>query len=256
MEREQRTILLVDGNAADLFYLAMLLKRLEYNVETARSAEDAFRRMDEAVPSLVLTDITLPSMSGIDLLRKMKQTPLLQEVPVVVLTAEADPKVQDECMRLGCAAYLHRPAEPDLLFRTLQSASESVPRGNIRLQTSIKVIVGDGTVMGGAARTEYATALSEGGLFVCTLYPQPKNALTPVRIFLPSGEIAAKALVLYSFTMAGGPFKEPGMGMKFVEISEESRHSIRNFIRHLLTDDLTPQPDRTVGTTGRERENS
>ena len=64
MDREIRSILLVDSSASLLFYLAMLLKRLEYKVMTARSAEDALRMMEEHLPSIVLTEIMLPGCVG------------------------------------------------------------------------------------------------------------------------------------------------------------------------------------------------
>jgi CheY-like chemotaxis protein len=241
MEREIRTILVIDSSASILFYHGMLLRRLEYNVVTARNAEDALRIMEQSVPSIVLTDISLPAMSGINLMKRMKDAPLWKTIPIVILTSEIDPGLKDTCMRLGCAAYLSKPAEPDVLYRTLQTVSESIPRANIRLSTSLKVIVGDGTVAGGAARTEYATAISEGGLYVRTLYPQPQNALTPVRIFIGDREIPAKTVVLYSFTMGGGPFKEPGMGLKFVEIPDADRNFIRSFIKQQLTQDISPK---------------
>src|SRR4030067_807671 len=65
----------------------------------------------------------------------------------------------------GSAAYVGKPIEPDVLYRARQAATESAPRQNTRLATSLKVIVA-GTMLGGAARTEYATALSEGGLYI------------------------------------------------------------------------------------------
>lgn len=241
MDREIRTILLVDSSASILFYLGLLLKRLEYKVETARNAEDALLMLGKNPPSIVITEISLPKMSGINLLKYMKDKTQWKAIPVVVLTSEIDPGIRDTCMRLGCAAYLGKPVEPDALYRTLQAVSESLPRKNIRLATSLKVIVGDGAVMGGVARTEYATALSEGGLYVRTLYPQPQNASTPVRLYLPDREITAKAVVLYSYTLAGGPFKEPGMGMKFVEISDADRGAIREFIRDQLTKDIAAE---------------
>lgn len=239
MDREIRTILIIDDSASILFYLGMLLRRLEYNVVTARNAEDAMQIMEQSIPSIVLTDILLPTMSGINLMKRMKDAPLWKTIPVVVLTTESDTGIKDTCMRLGCAAYLSKPVEPDVLYRTLQSVSESIPRENIRLHTSLKVIVGDGTTMGGTARTEYATAISEGGLYVRTLYPQPRNALTPVRIFIGNLEIRAKTVVLYSFTIGGGPFKEPGMGLKFIEIADSDRNFIRGFIKEQLTKDLS-----------------
>jgi CheY-like chemotaxis protein len=238
MDRGVPTILVVDCNTSMLFFLGFLLRKLEYRVVTARSGEDALRLMDESLPSVVLTDVALPVMNGVTLLKHIKKRPDCGALPVVMLTAEDDPGIKDTCLQLGCAAYLLKPVEPDLLYRTLQAASESAPRANIRLLTSLKVIVGDGSVLGGAARTEYATALSEGGLFIRTRYPQPRNAVTPLRIFINDREIIAKALVLYIRDHGEGASLEPGMGMKFVQISDADRAVLRLFIREQLTHDI------------------
>ncbi len=238
--------MVVDGNTSMLFYLGMLLKRLEYRVSTSRSAEEALRMMEETVPSLVLTDIALPRMNGINLLKRIKDTPKLTTVPVVLITAESDPGMKDTCLRAGCAGYLSKPVDPGTLYRAIQSATESLPRENIRLSTSLKVLVGNGTTLGGGARTEYATAISEGGLYVRTLYPLPRNTLATISIlmgFMGDREIRVKAVVLYTFSVGEGPFLEPGMGMKFVEISEGDRKVIRDFIKEQLTSDLTSAPD-------------
>lgn len=221
-----------------LYYHGILLKRLEYTVLTATTAEEALAIMNRAAPSLVLTEISLPRMNGVDFIMTMKGPGCAGNVPVVVLTGVEEQGVRDACLRMGCAGYLLKPVEPDALYRTIQAASETAPRENIRLSTSLKVVVGDGTALGGAPRCEHATAISEGGLYVRTLYPQPRNALTPVRIFIRDREIRAKAVVLYSAPMEDGQFREPGMGMKFVEISDEDREFVRSFIREQLTCDI------------------
>jgi hypothetical protein len=92
------------------------------------------------------------------------------------------------------------------------------------------VIVGDGTVMGGTERTEQATAISVGGLYVKTRYPQPQNAVTPLRISLGDREVRAKAVVLYA--------SAEGMGMKFTEIANGDRDLIRQFIKEQITKDI------------------
>jgi len=247
MDREIRTILLVDGSASLLFSIGMLLKRLEYRVETARSAEDALRKMEDHLPSIVLTETALPGMRGSDLLKRIKDDHLRRSIPVVMLTGERDRETQDACMRLGCAAYLLKPVDPDLLYRTLQTVSETIPRAHVRLKTSLQVTVGDGTPMGGASRDELAIAISEGGMYVSTLYPQPQGALTPVRIFLPHAEIRALTVVLYSFTKGAGHYHEAGMGMKFLELADADRESIRQFIREQLTRDIAPPESSGTG---------
>jgi two-component system, chemotaxis family, chemotaxis protein CheY len=245
-DRETRTILLVDSSASSLFYLAMLLRRLEYKVATARSAEDALRMMHDALPSIILSELSLPKMRGVQFLKHIKDTARFAAIPVVILTSENDPAMKDTCMRIGCVGYITKPVEPDMLYRTLQTASESVPRLNIRLRASLKVILGDDSVLGGTMRTEYATAISEGGLYIRTLYPQPRNALTPLRLFINDREIRARAVVLYSYALGEGPFEEPGMGMKFVEISDADRALIRGFIKEQLTGDIAPQENGTA----------
>lgn len=239
-DREIRTILLVDSSASILSF-ATLLRRLEYKVVTARSSEDALRMMDGTVPSIVLTELSLPQMSGIQFLKHIKESARFKAVPVVILTSENDPGTKEACTRLGCAAYLHKPVEPDILYKTLQSVSESIPRMNIRLKTSLKVNIGDGSIAGGTKRAEVAIAISEGGLYIRTLYPQPSNALTPLCIFIGDREIKATAVVLYSYAPGEGPFNEPGMGMKFTEISVNDRSLIRKFIKEQLTGDLAHQ---------------
>jgi two-component system chemotaxis response regulator CheY len=241
MVRETRTILFVDDSMSVLLYVGTLLKRLGYTVTTARNAEDALHLMENAPPSVVLADIFLPAMNGVAFIKQLKNSDRLKSIPLVVLTSNEDPGMREVCMRMGCAGYLLLPMEPDELYRTLQAASESMPRGHIRLNTSIPVIVGDGTALGGSARSEQATAISEGGLYVKTRYPQPRNALTPVRIFINDREIRARTVVLYSYSNGEGPFADPGMGMKFIEIADADRELIRDFIREKVAGEIAVQ---------------
>lgn len=237
MDRETRTTLLVDGSASSLFYIGMLLKRLEYKVLTAGSAEDALKQMEGALPSIILTETALPAMSGVAFVKRIKESSRLAAIPIVVLTATVDPALKEGCMRLGCREFLIKPVEPDVLYRALQKVSETLPRQHIRISTSLKIIVDEAA----AARTEYATALSEGGLFVSTLYPKSRDSIVPVRLFVDAAEIKARAVVLYSTPAGQDPSREPGMGMKFVEISDADRELIRKYITRNVTKGLSAQ---------------
>ncbi len=238
MDRETRSILLVDGSASILFYLGMLLKRLEYKVATAQNAEDALRAMEGSLPSIVVAEASLPGMSGIELLKRIKSSPRMKNVPVVMLTSRSDAGLKNTCEELGCAGFLYKPVEPDMLYRRLQAVSESIPRANIRLAASLRVIVTEGT---GVRRTETATEISEGGLFIRTSNVRPKGVTLRVRIVLPQREVDAKVVVLYSSTAAAEPLKEPGVGMKFVEIADADREAIRRFIKDRLVGDIVPK---------------
>ncbi len=236
--RETRTILLVDSSATTLFYHAMLLKRLEYKVVTTQSANDALRLIDQAPPSIIVAELTLPDLKEINFVKQLKDSSRFKAIPVVVLTSRYDPGAQDTCLRLGCAGCLSKPVEPDVLYKTIQAASEIIPRANIRLNASLAVVVGDGSATGGAKHAERTTVISEGGLYISTLSPPPRNAVVPLRITVDQREIHAKAVVLYTHSEGDGSSEGPGMGMKFVEISEPDRDFIRRYIKDQITRDI------------------
>ncbi len=231
MDRGKRPILVVDGSATYLFYMGMLLKRLEYTVHSLTTAEDALQTMADFLPALVITDIALPRMDGISMLKQMKQSSRLKKIPVIIHTAENDPALQEVCMRAGCAVYIRKPSDPDTLYKAIQAATESTPRQNIRIDTSLSVEVGDGAAPGGVVRTEEVTTLSEGGLYIKTAAPEPVHMLVPLKIFIRNREVKATAEVQYSSAKIGGRHKVPGMGMKFVSISPADKAFIREFIK-------------------------
>jgi len=236
MDRELRTVLIVDGSAAMLYYHGALLRRLEYTVLAAATPEAALKTMEQALPSLVLSGMSFPRMTGIDFIKTLKSSERTKTIPLIVLTAEEDAAVRTMCQSMGVAAYLVKPVDPGKLYKAIQASTELTPRENIRINTSLKVVLEKGAAgNGGAERTECATTISEGGLYLRTLSPQPRHAVTPIRIFIGDREIRATAEVLYTRAMEDGPFKEPGMAIKFVELSEEDRSYLRSFIQEQVT---------------------
>lgn len=235
MDRRTRTILIVDKSTAMRYYHGMLLTRLEYAVLSAASPEEALMIMERTMPSCVITGRLFPMMSGSEFIKKLKGAERTRFLPVIVLTGEKDDEGRKACLDLGCAAYLIKPVEPGHLYRAVQAATEAIPRSNIRLGTSLKAVVGD------AARAEHATMISEGGLFLRTPSPRPKDAVTPITIFINDREIRATALVLYSHAPAAGAASDSGMALKFVTISNEDRNFLRSFIHERLTSDILPK---------------
>jgi twitching motility two-component system response regulator PilH len=239
---ENRMVMLVDGSATLRYYYGILLKRLDFTVTAAGSAEEALAFLKDMLPSLILTELPLPGMSGIDFIRTIKGSDKTRRVPVIVFSDREDAEARAACLGMGCADFLIKNAEPGNIYRTMETALQPRPREHIRLSVPLKVVVGDGTAQGGAARTEYATSISEGGLYLRTLYPRPKNSFTPISIFIKDRAIRATASVLYNRPMEGGVFKEPGMGLKFVDLSPLDRSFLRRFIKEQLTSDITIGP--------------
>ncbi len=238
MSWDGRTVLLVDGSATLRYYYAILLKRLEFTVMIAASAEEALMLMQSTVPSLILTEIALLKMSGIDFIKTVKNSDRIKQVPIVVLADRDGAASRSTCLDMGCIDFLIKPVDPSRLYQSILSALVSTPRNHIRLSMPLKVVVGDGTSRGGAERTEFASTISEGGIYLRTLFPRPKDSSTPLRILIKDHSITVKAKVIYSRAMEGGLFREPGMGMRFLEISPGDRTFVRHFIMEQLTSDI------------------
>jgi len=231
-DEKKRYLVVVDGNPAELFSTGMILQRLDYTIFTATTAEDGLHFVQNATPAAIITELLLPRMSGTDLLNRVKQDPRTKNIPVIIHTRMKDPKVEELCLVAGCASFIRKPVDPNTLYRTVQYALEATPRNYIRLKTCLKVMIGD-EGKGPAARNEYEyiTALSENGIYVRTDHCRAVNSKLPLTIVLADRMLQVRAVVLYCVAGTGGPLKEPGMGMKFVEISESDREFIRKFIK-------------------------
>jgi CheY-like chemotaxis protein len=220
--------------------MAMLLKKLEYRVTTATTAEDALQMITEDPPSIMIIDTVLSRMSGIDLLKTMKQSASLKTIPVFMHTAQAGSAVRETCALAGCAGYFVKPADPDSLYRAMQAATEAAPRQTIRIDTLLKVQVAGGPGTDNGMRTEEATTLSEGGLFIKSSAPEPVNTVLPLTLFIGNKEIRTTAMVLYCSAKSDSPHKPSGMAMKFVDIGKEDKTLIHDFIKGQLTKEISP----------------
>jgi CheY-like chemotaxis protein len=244
-DRKRNFSLLVDGFVKDLFTTGMILQRLDYDVYIVNSAEDALKIIDAALPALLITELSLPQMSGLELLVRIKHDPATKTLPVIIHTTDENEKRRELCRASGCAAFLKKPARPAALFRAVQEATESTPRTHIRIKTLLPARVGGLASSGTIFSTEYISELSENGIFVRTLSPRPVDAVLPVTIMIRSIPIKTKAVVLYSVPMKPGLFREPGMGMKFIEISATDRELLRNVILGQLVKDIPADHLRT-----------
>jgi two-component system, cell cycle response regulator DivK len=101
-------ILVVEDNP-DLLAILRDLLAVDHEVETARRGEDAVARAREVDPDIVIMDLKLPAMSGIEAGRWIKQE--LGDVPILALTAMAQSGDADMVLRSGCCdAYMAKPA--------------------------------------------------------------------------------------------------------------------------------------------------
>ena len=236
--RSSRFLLVVDSDASNLYYTSMLLQRLAYHICSCTTAVEAREMATVAVPALIITAHYLRDATSLELMAKLKEDTRLRSVPVLVLTPAGDLVGERQCMGAGAAACLSTPIEAESLYRTVQEAIEPTPRQNIRISTRLPVMVNDQPL--NCEEGECASVLSEHGMYIRTLNPSAKNTLLLIRIALKGRSISAHAEVLYSHAFGEGPFGEPGMALKFVQISPQDQEQLRLFIRDKITRGIKP----------------
>jgi len=112
-------ILIVDDNATNLKLVAYLMKANGYQVDTALDAEAALEAIGARCPDLILMDIQLPGIDGLELTRRLKATPATREIVIVAVTAYAMKGDQDKALAAGCDDYITKPIDTRTLPETI-----------------------------------------------------------------------------------------------------------------------------------------
>jgi two-component system response regulator PilR (NtrC family) len=135
-------ILVVDDDLSMRQFMQILLERSGYEVVTAASAEEALERFDEKIPDLVLTDLNMPGMNGLELLIEVKARAARAEtdVEVIVVTAYGSTRTAVDAMVNGAANYVLKPFNNTELRHVLRAALQrrALQQENTRLRAELQ----------------------------------------------------------------------------------------------------------------------
>jgi CheY-like chemotaxis protein len=107
----ERKYLLVEDNEVNRRLAEFLLRSQGYEVIEAASAEQAFEILATERPDLIVMDIQLPDMDGLEATRRLKVDPLLRNIPVVAVTSFAMTGDHERAMAAGCIGYITKPID-------------------------------------------------------------------------------------------------------------------------------------------------
>jgi two-component system, cell cycle response regulator DivK len=110
-------ILIVDDNPQNLKLAKLILRAEGYEVKTAIDAEDAMRILESFTPVLILMDLNLPRMDGLELTRRLKADPARHDMLIIALTASAMKDDDTRAYTAGCDGYMSKPIDTDALRR-------------------------------------------------------------------------------------------------------------------------------------------
>lgn len=115
MSGEEKKILVVDDVAVNLNMIKGILGNI-YKVYPVNSGATALRFLEKQIPDLILLDMEMPEMSGVELLRILKADPGLSDIPVIFLTGNSDPNSEAESIGLGVADYMRKPVNDVIML--------------------------------------------------------------------------------------------------------------------------------------------
>jgi CheY-like chemotaxis protein/anti-sigma regulatory factor (Ser/Thr protein kinase) len=114
-------ILLVEDNPANVLTLGEYLESKKFRVEVAHNGLEAVARASEINPSIILMDIQMPIMDGLEATRRLRADARFRSVPIVALTALAMPGDRELCLQAGASEYLSKPVSLKQLVKLIES---------------------------------------------------------------------------------------------------------------------------------------
>ncbi len=121
-------ILVVDDSATVRKLISNILKGANYETVEAVDGVDALEKLAQEDIDLIIADLNMPRMNGLELIRTIRKDPLYSDIPIVMLTTEGSDEDKKRGFEAGANVYLVKPAPPSLILYkigSLLNASES-----------------------------------------------------------------------------------------------------------------------------------
>ncbi|MBT6514824.1 MAG: response regulator [Crocinitomicaceae bacterium] len=122
LKRGIRNILIVEDSGIQREILIAQLQQIGFeNISGASDGKEALSYIESHPVDIILSDLKMPVMDGLELLRKVKENSRLKDIPFLVLTIDSDPNKNQEALRLGALDYIVKPSTPDDLHLKIRN---------------------------------------------------------------------------------------------------------------------------------------
>ena len=118
--RAKPLIMVVDDDDIMRKLMTKILHAQQYAVEAVSNAVAALRSLQTQLPDLILMDVQMPAIDGIELTRRLKEIEAYAGIPIVMLTGRGEQQIIDQCRDAGATDYLIKPFEREVLLQKLR----------------------------------------------------------------------------------------------------------------------------------------
>jgi twitching motility two-component system response regulator PilH len=114
-------VLIVDDSKTEIMYLTDLLHKNGFTVRSAENADDAFKKLAEDKPELILMDVVMPGQNGFQLTRAISRDPSFSDVPIIMCTSKNLETDRVWGMRQGARDYITKPVDANELMAKIKA---------------------------------------------------------------------------------------------------------------------------------------
>lgn len=115
-----KTIMTVDDSSSVRQMVSFTLKQQGYEVVEALNGAEALRKLGQGMIDMLITDINMPEIDGISLIKKVRDNPSYRFIPIIILTTEAEPEKKAAAKAAGATGWIIKPFRPDQLVSSVR----------------------------------------------------------------------------------------------------------------------------------------
>jgi two-component system chemotaxis response regulator CheY len=114
-----RKVLIVDDSASMRQVIAFTLEKAGFTVAQGVNGKDGLKRLEELEPELIISDLNMPEMDGLEFIRQLRARPASRLTPVLMLTTESDSTKKQQGKEAGATGWIIKPFEPQQLLQVI-----------------------------------------------------------------------------------------------------------------------------------------
>ena len=247
MEFETKKILVADDNKSFLMYMAILLRRMGFNVLLAENGMEALKLIKQMHPDVVLLDCMMPKLDGMSVLRFLRSDIEAANIGIVMMSS--NPKTLLDSEKFECCGLLPKPVQIEDLHENLQNCifkPMGFTRKHLRIPFNDKVSV----TFDDKRHDLFAESLSEGGIYIRKKDPFPVSSKLDISLNLKGkATLDFHGNVIYIKGLYADLYRvPPGMAIEFQNMQPDNAALLKSYIKEYLAGDIwEDQEDTYIG---------
>ncbi len=115
-----KRILVVEDNETNMYLISFILKKNNHEVIEARNGEEGVKLAIKEKPDLIIMDIQLPGIDGIEATKRIKESEKAGEIPIIAFTSYAMTGDREKTLNAGCTGYIEKPINPETFMADIE----------------------------------------------------------------------------------------------------------------------------------------